>query len=234
MPRGGRRIKLEPATIRLDYPTPGNSIRSNTTVTPKRETPQIFDLISDDETPLTSFKTQATEDEGYSSRVADQVDGRRSISGKIHVTTHYSDILTIFLVGNSTPPPHLAFPDHRLTSSMALAKPQGLEFVGSKVKILVDAISDLRRYGLQHVVELPELVLVGDQSAGKSSLMSALTEVKLPRDQGICTKCPANIKTSPANKWSCKISLVQSVSLQSIERILSPHGSSRPLWRRSL
>lgn len=86
---------------------------------------------------------------------------------------------------------------------------QGLEFVGAKVKVLVDAINDLRQFGLDHVVQLPELVLVGDQSAGKSSLMSALTEVQLPKGQGICTKCPANIKTGPADTWTCKISLQQ-------------------------
>lgn len=87
---------------------------------------------------------------------------------------------------------------------------QGLELVGEKVKILVDAISDLRKFGLdEEQVPLPELVLVGDQSAGKSSLMSALTEVQLPRDQGICTKCPANIKTSPGETWQCKILLQQ-------------------------
>jgi len=92
---------------------------------------------------------------------------------------------------------------------MATPPDQGLEFVGQKVKLLVDAISELRKFGLDHVIGLPELVLVGDQSAGKSSLMSALTEVQLPRDQGICTRCPANIKTSPANTWSCKVSLQQ-------------------------
>jgi Dynamin family len=86
---------------------------------------------------------------------------------------------------------------------------QGLELVGQKVKILVDAISELRNFGLDHVVQLPELVLVGDQSAGKSSLMSALTEVQLPKDQGICTKCPANIKTSPSETWTCQVSLQQ-------------------------
>ena len=88
-------------------------------------------------------------------------------------------------------------------------QPTGLEFVGEKAKKLVDAFSDLSKFGLDHVVKLPELVLVGDQSSGKSSLMSALTEVRLPRDQGICTKCPSNIKTSPATTWSCKISLMQ-------------------------
>lgn len=86
---------------------------------------------------------------------------------------------------------------------------QGLEFVGLKVKLLVDAINDLRQFGLDHVIQLPELVLVGDQSHGKSSLMSALTEVQLPKGLGICTRCPANIKTSPADTWSCKISLEQ-------------------------
>ncbi|PMD65465.1 uncharacterized protein K444DRAFT_519277 [Hyaloscypha bicolor E] len=89
------------------------------------------------------------------------------------------------------------------------AQTQGLELVGQKVKILVDAISELRNFGLDHVVQLPELVLVGDQSAGKSSLMSALTEVQLPKDQGICTKCPANIKTSPSDTWTCQVSLQQ-------------------------
>jgi hypothetical protein len=87
------------------------------------------------------------------------------------------------------------------------AQIQGLELVDQKVKILVDAISELRKLGLGHVVQLPELVLIGDQSASKSSLMSALTEVQLPNDQGICTKCPANIKTSPSDTWTCQVSL---------------------------
>lgn len=106
-----------------------------------------------------------------------------------------------------------------------------MEFVGRHVKVLVDAISDLRNFGLDHVVELPELVLVGDQSAGKSSLMSALTEVQLPRDQGICTKCPANIKTSPAEEgWTCK------VSLQQYYRYENPNGriiDSRSVTRKN-
>lgn len=96
----------------------------------------------------------------------------------------------------------------------ASAAPQGLEFVGKKSSLLINAISDLRKFGLQHVVELPELVLVGDQSAGKSSLMSALTEVQLPKDQGICTKCPANIKTAPGDTWSCKVVLQQDYKYQ--------------------
>ncbi|KAK6581294.1 hypothetical protein PZA11_005985 [Diplocarpon coronariae] len=114
--------------------------------------------------------------------------------------------------------------------------PQGLEFVGKKVKILVDAIDDLRKFHLEQVVGLPELVLVGDQSAGKSSLMSALTEVQLPKDQGICTKCPANIKTSPADEWSCSVSLQQDYCYQHPRGgVVSEHAVTKnnpfPPWK---
>ena len=119
----------------------------------------------------------------------------------LQILTHSVSVRT-----SLAPPYHSA---GMASASVPAAPRQGLEFVGRNVKLLVDATSELRKFGLDHVAHLPELVLVGDQSAGKSSLMSALTEVSLPRDQGICTKCPANIKTSPADTWSCKISLQQ-------------------------
>lgn len=83
-----------------------------------------------------------------------------------------------------------------------------LQIVGEKVNLLVDAIEELRQLGLKELdTELPELVLVGDQSAGKSSLMGAIAEINLPKDNGMCTRCPANIKTAPADTWSCTVSL---------------------------
>jgi energy-coupling factor transporter ATP-binding protein EcfA2 len=59
---------------------------------------------------------------------------------------------------------------------------------------------------------LPELVLVGDQSAGKSTLLGAIAGINLPRSDGMCTRCPANIKTSPAATWSCTVSLEENYS----------------------
>jgi GTPase SAR1 family protein len=88
--------------------------------------------------------------------------------------------------------------------------------VGHRVQVLVDAIQDLREFGVDHFVGLPELVLVGDQSAGKSSLMGALTEIHLPQSAGCCTRCPAHIKTTPAEVWTCKISLEQQYSYEPI------------------
>lgn len=86
--------------------------------------------------------------------------------------------------------------------------------MGYRVQVLVDAIQDFREFGVDHVVQLPELVLVGDQSAGKSSLMSALAEIHLPQSAGCCTRCPAHIKTTPAETWTCKISLEREYSYE--------------------
>jgi GTP-binding protein EngB required for normal cell division len=98
--------------------------------------------------------------------------------------------------------------------SAAPSAETGLHIVGHRVQVLVDAIQDFREFGVDHVVQLPELVLVGDQSAGKSSLMGALAEIHLPQSAGCCTRCPAHIKTTPAETWTCKISLEREYSYE--------------------
>lgn len=46
--------------------------------------------------------------------------------------------------------------------------------IGKVLNEYNDALGDIQLSGVSHVVDLPELVLVGDQSSGKSTLMSAL------------------------------------------------------------
>ncbi|QSZ36029.1 hypothetical protein DSL72_007153 [Monilinia vaccinii-corymbosi] len=91
----------------------------------------------------------------------------------------------------------------------------GFKRIGQIVKRLIDTINELRKYDLEHVVNLPKLILVGDQSAGKSSLMCALAGILIPRDKGCCTRCPANIITTDSPTWSCTISLVQKYRYES-------------------
>ncbi|KAI0026217.1 P-loop containing nucleoside triphosphate hydrolase protein [Xylariomycetidae sp. FL0641] len=83
--------------------------------------------------------------------------------------------------------------------------------IGMKIKACNDTLGDLQQLGVSHVTALPELVLVGDQSAGKSSLMSGLAQVDLPRSAGVGTRCPLHIRLIGSNNthWSCTVSLQQ-------------------------
>jgi hypothetical protein len=83
--------------------------------------------------------------------------------------------------------------------------------IGKKLREVNDTLGTLQSLGIQHVAELPELVLVGDQSAGKSSIMSAIAGINLPRHTGVCTRCPIHIRSSRSvgSEWSCRITLQQ-------------------------
>ena len=71
---------------------------------------------------------------------------------------------------------------------------QSFANIASKVKDCNDVLAELQQLGLREFAKLPNLVMVGDQSAGKSSLMSGLAELDLPRSGGVCTRCPIHIR----------------------------------------
>lgn len=81
--------------------------------------------------------------------------------------------------------------------------------LGKKLKACNDVLGELQSLGVSHDVPLPELVLVGDQSAGKSSVMSGLANLALPRSEGTCTRCPLHIRVSAHSDWSCRVSLTK-------------------------
>ncbi|OIW25462.1 P-loop containing nucleoside triphosphate hydrolase protein, partial [Coniochaeta ligniaria NRRL 30616] len=83
--------------------------------------------------------------------------------------------------------------------------------IGQQLKEVNDTLGTLQSLGIQHVASLPELVLVGDQSAGKSSIMSAIAGLDLPHNTGVCTRCPVHIRLSRAvgSDWNCRVSLQQ-------------------------
>jgi hypothetical protein len=58
---------------------------------------------------------------------------------------------------------------------------------------VMDIVDKLRRTGLQGVVELPQLVVCGDQSSGKSSVLEAITEIPFPRKENLCTRFATEI-----------------------------------------
>ncbi|XP_030479982.1 dynamin-related protein 4C-like [Cannabis sativa] len=60
-----------------------------------------------------------------------------------------------------------------------------------RIRPLLDAVDKLRNLMvMDEGIELPTIVVVGDQSSGKSSVLESLAGISLPRGQGICTRVP--------------------------------------------
>ncbi|KAL6826006.1 P-loop containing nucleoside triphosphate hydrolase protein [Trichoderma sp. SZMC 28015] len=59
--------------------------------------------------------------------------------------------------------------------------------------VLLEKIDKLRDANIGQHVPLPQLVVVGDQSSGKSSLLESLSGIPFPQDQSLCTRYATQI-----------------------------------------
>ncbi|OLL26592.1 Interferon-induced GTP-binding protein Mx1 [Neolecta irregularis DAH-3] len=55
-------------------------------------------------------------------------------------------------------------------------------------KRLLDLIDDWRELGIQRLVTLPQIVVCGEQSSGKSSVLEGITQIPFPRNDDLCTR----------------------------------------------
>lgn len=74
-------------------------------------------------------------------------------------------------------------------------------------RALLDLIDKLQFAQLDNV-KLPQIVVVGDQSAGKSSVLEAITGTPFPRDAGACTRFATEIRLRRAPEPSITVSVI--------------------------
>ncbi|RAL05156.1 dynamin family protein [Aspergillus ibericus CBS 121593] len=94
---------------------------------------------------------------------------------------------------------------------------------------LLKKIDKLREKNVGKHVPLPQLVVVGDQSSGKSSLLESLTKIPFPRDLELCTRYATQITSRRETESFVEIciipapdaSLVHKAKIQSFKKTLN-------------
>ena len=79
--------------------------------------------------------------------------------------------------------------------------------LASEQRALLDLIDKLQFAQLDNV-KLPQIVVVGDQSAGKSSVLEAITGTPFPRDAGACTRFATEIRLRRAPQSNIAVSVI--------------------------
>lgn len=72
---------------------------------------------------------------------------------------------------------------------------------------LLDKIDELRTIGVGGLVELPQIVVCGNQSSGKSSVLEAISRVRFPAKSSVCTRFATEIvlRRHPFNRVNVSI-----------------------------
>ncbi|KAL4860694.1 P-loop containing nucleoside triphosphate hydrolase protein [Aspergillus spectabilis] len=72
---------------------------------------------------------------------------------------------------------------------------------------LLDKIDELRAIGVGGLVELPQLIVCGNQSSGKSSVLEAISRVRFPAKSNVCTRFATEVVLRRSQKRKIKISI---------------------------
>lgn len=88
----------------------------------------------------------------------------------------------------------------------------------SEQQNLLDEIDNLRLQGISEFVFLPQIVVCGDQSSGKSSVLEAISGVPFPRSDTLCTRFATEVILQEAPTAKAVVSIVPSQDASDADR----------------
>jgi GTP-binding protein EngB required for normal cell division len=83
---------------------------------------------------------------------------------------------------------------------------------------LLDIIDTLRSKGFSRYVDLPEIIVCGDQSAGKSSVLEAISGMSFPTKDNLCTRFATELVLRRDTTSGVKISIIPGPERSTDER----------------
>ncbi|KAI0295255.1 P-loop containing nucleoside triphosphate hydrolase protein [Russula brevipes] len=93
--------------------------------------------------------------------------------------------------------------DHA-SRAIGLSDPQ----YAARRKRMFEFLTRMRAIGADVDIDIPAIAVIGWQSAGKSSLIEAISGITLPRASGTCTRCPTECQlTHSDSPWACRVVL---------------------------
>lgn len=83
---------------------------------------------------------------------------------------------------------------------------------------LLNEIDRLRSQGMGCYVSLPQLIVCGDQSSGKSSVLEAISGISFPTKDNLCTRFATEVVLRRAPYFNVNISIIPSQSRSDVSR----------------
>lgn len=84
---------------------------------------------------------------------------------------------------------------------------------------LLDIVDKLRSRGVSHYVDLPQIIVCGSQSSGKSATLEALSGIAFPTAEGLCTRFPTELILRRGDKTEISVHIHPAAGRTEQERI---------------
>ena len=105
-----------------------------------------------------------------------------------------------------------------MASTLSLNLPSVQNLQTPEQMELLDVIDSLRAQGLGEITALPQLIVCGDQSSGKSSVLEAISGVPFPRQETLCTRYATEVILRRASSNTITVSIVPAMDRSAEDR----------------
>ncbi len=105
-----------------------------------------------------------------------------------------------------------------MTESPDLGLPSLQKLQSAEQMELLDIVDSLRACGLSEIVALPQLIVCGDQSSGKSSVLEAISGIPFPKQDTLCTRFATEVILRRAANVNINVSIAPGEDKAPIDR----------------